>query len=202
MYIISGVQKFGILANMEPPSSACTNSRIAVTTKCMRLKYGFKSLPSWRAFNSSCSHSSARAQADSSQSVVPISLAPSELSTLSAVQKLVEAFQLEFNLLLSEESEVGSEVITGLELQLFCFGGDVLLSLSSELSDTSGICKTLLNSSKQLLIWSHFLVDNLQSDSNICFMYSTMHLVLLGSVKASLLFENTKYRLQLNLYLK
>ncbi|KAI9586429.1 hypothetical protein GQX74_002276 [Glossina fuscipes] len=70
---------------------ACTNSRIAVTAKCMRLKYGFKSLPSWRAFNSSCSHSSARAQADSSQSVVPISLAPSELSTLSAGTRSIES---------------------------------------------------------------------------------------------------------------
>lgn len=36
---------------------------------------------------------------------------------------------------LSEESEVGSEVSMGLESPLHCCGGDVLLSLSSELSD-------------------------------------------------------------------
>lgn len=36
---------------------------------------------------------------------------------------------------LSDESDVGSEVSMGLESPLHCWGGEVLLSLSSELSD-------------------------------------------------------------------
>lgn len=55
-------------------------------------------------------------------------------STLSLLSSWLSIMLMIFPLPLSEESEVGSEVSMGLESPLDCFGGEVLLSLSSELS--------------------------------------------------------------------
>uniref|UniRef100_A0A182UJ05 Uncharacterized protein n=1 Tax=Anopheles melas TaxID=34690 RepID=A0A182UJ05_9DIPT len=58
---------------------------------------------------------------------------------------------------LSDESDVGSEVSIGLESPLHCFGGDVLLSLSSELSDSVDSNHRLSSFWSVLMCWSLYM---------------------------------------------